>query len=440
MAFVQALSGLYSSSIGLDTISSNIANASTAGYKRSRAEFSDIFESRLKNGVGHGALAPSVEQQFTQGSFKTTTNDLDFSINGNGMFRVVDGLTGTTSNVAYTRNGEFRYALGPTAAGTTSAERYIQNAQGNYLTGWANGVATTNTPAPISLVANMAANATSTSSMRVNLDDRATAIAASKVFSTTDPTSYNWSTSQQVFSGVDGDTTPHNLTLYFARQPDPASTPTQTLNTNNWSVYAYLDGQPASGPQTLNFDAQGKLTAGNALAVSGSVNATVLTVSGQTGAVTSSTTTPTALSIALDLSNSSQFASGYDLGSSIQDGYKDGFLASTSLEPDGTLVGRYSNSQTQTMGRVALATFINPNGLKSIGDNLWQETSYSGTAAIGAAGSGGRGVMNDYSLEESNVDLADELVNMIIMQRNYQANAQTIKTQDEMLRNLAGLR
>ncbi len=437
MAFVQALSGLYSSSIGLDTISSNIANASTAGYKRSRAELSDIFESRLKNGVGHGALAPSVEQQFTQGSFKTTNNDLDFSINGNGMFRVVDGLTGTTSNVAYTRNGEFRYALGPTTTGTASAERYIQNAQGNYLTGWAEGVATTATPEPIRLVASMAANATSTSSMRVNLDDRAALIPATKTFSATDPTSFNWSTSQQVFSGVDGDTTPHNLTLYFARQPS-ATDP--TLKSNNWSVYAFLDGQAAGGPQTLSFDAQGKLTAGNALAVSGSVNATVLTVSGQTGAVTSSTTTPTALSIALDLSNSSQFASGYDLGSSIQDGYKDGFLASTSLEPDGTLVGRYSNSQTQNMGRVALATFINPNGLKSIGDNLWQETSYSGTAAIGAAGSGGRGVMNDYSLEESNVDLADELVNMIIMQRNYQANAQTIKTQDEMLRNLAGLR
>ena len=133
-------------------------------------------------------------------------------------------------------------------------------------------------------------------------------------------------------------------------------------------------------------------------------------------------------------------ASGFDAGKSIQDGYKDGLLAGTTLSTDGTIQGRYSNGQTQNMGKVALATFINPNGLQSIGGNLWRETTNSGAANIGTAAQGGRGVTASNSLEQANTDTAAQLIDMITMQRNYQANAQTIKTQDDMLKTLTGLR
>ena len=155
MSFVQALSGLYGASVGLDVIGNNVANASTVGYKNSRAEFSDIFASYLKTDPGFGVFAPTAAQQFTQGSLQSTNNQLDFSINGNGMFQLSKSAAGS-DRIAYTRNGEFHFSPVPTAAGTASAEKYIVNANGNYLTGWANGVDPTTPPSVLKIVDGMA--------------------------------------------------------------------------------------------------------------------------------------------------------------------------------------------------------------------------------------------------------------------------------------------
>lgn len=435
MSFVQALSGLYGASAGLDVISNNVANASTVGYKNSRAEFSDIFASYLKNDPGLGTYAPTVAQQFTQGSLVSSNNALDFSINGNGMFLLSNTSAGT-DRVAYTRNGEFHFS--PVSASTTStagttatAEKYIVNANGNYLMGWASGADTSSAPGVIKIVDGVSGNLTTSSTFRFNLDDRATAIpATASAFDPTDSTTYNWSSSQEVFSGVNDDVSAHTLKLYFAKSSAAADT---------WNVYSTIDGGAINGPQTVTFAADGSIASGGALISTGAVTANVQTTDATTGAVTqSSTVVP--MSISIDLGATTQFASGFDQAKSEQDGYKNGYLSSTSLGLDGKLQGNYSNGKSQTIAQVALATFINPNGLQSIGDNMWLATAQSGTASVGTAAVNGKGVLASSSQEQSNVDLADELVNMIVMQRNYQANAQAVKTQDEVLKTLSGLR
>lgn len=432
MSFIQALSGLNASSAGLDVIGNNVANASTVGYKNARAEFSDIFSSYLKTEPGGGTFAPVVAQQFTQGTLNSSTNPLDFSISGEGMFQVSKNAAGT-DRIAYTRNGEFHFETLPTTSGTTATttvpgEKYIVNANGYYLSGWAADAASTSAPAPIKVVSTMAPVATTTSALRFNLDDGA-AVPSNPVFAANDPTSFNWTSSQEIFSGVADDVNPHNLKLYFAK----------TATANTWNVYSAIDDGAASGPQVLTFTPGGLLNTGGTFATTGMVTAKVDTTDPTTGALTSTLTAVT-LPLSIDLASSTQFAGAFDQNKSEQDGYKNGYLVDTSLALDGSLMGTYSNQKTQSIAKVALATFINPNGLQSIGENLWLETANSGAANIGAAGSGGRGVLASSSLEQSTVDLTDQLVNMITMQRNYQANAQAIKTQDEVLRTLAGLR
>ena len=124
----------------------------------------------------------------------------------------------------------------------------------------------------------------------------------------------------------------------------------------------------------------------------------------------------------------------------LQDGYTSGKLSGMSVSADGTVQGRYSNGKSRNMGQLVLANFNNPNGLQSLGNNLWAETSDSGSPIPGAPGSGNLGVVQSGAVEESNVDMTKELVNMITAQRSYQANAQTIKTQDQIMQTLVNLR
>lgn len=439
MSFVQSLSGLYGASTALDVIGNNVANSSTVGFKSSRSEFSDVFAGYLASSTSVGlGVQSTAAQQFTQGNLSSSSNMLDFSINGNGMFMVssTNGqTTGTGANaqrVAYTRNGEFHFTPVTDTAGLQTGERYIVNANGNYLMGWADGVATTTTPSVLKVAPEMLPAATTSSTIRVNLDDRATDMSAT-TFDAGDPTTYNWSTSQTVYSGVADDTTPHTLSLYFVK----------TGVADTWTVYTRIDGnvpsEEAAGGRTMVFSPTGQLLSGSPLTSSASVDASAVTVDPVTGASTTTTST-VPLSINIDLTGSTEFATGYDAGKSIQDGYDSGSLVDLHVLDDGTIEGQFSNDKTVSLGKIALATFINPNGLQSIGDNLWVETANSGAANIGAADSGGRGVISSHSREESNTDITDQLVEMITQQRNYQANAQSIKTQDEILKTLSGLR
>jgi flagellar hook protein FlgE len=142
----------------------------------------------------------------------------------------------------------------------------------------------------------------------------------------------------------------------------------------------------------------------------------------------------------MDYSGSTQYGSNFSINSLSQDGFTSGRLASFNTGADGTIVGRYTNGQSKTLGQVVLASFVNPNGLQSLGGNAWSESATSGAPLVGIPNTGLLGVLQSSAQEDSNVDLTAELVNMITAQRIYQANAQTIKTQDQVLQTLVNLR
>ena len=249
-----------------------------------------------------------------------------------------------------------------------------------------------------------------------------TATANSGGFSITDPTSYTSTTSQTIYDSLGN---PHTQSLYFVK----------TAQANKWDVYTSLDGgfppeiDATTGlhsPTTISFDSNGGLLTPKTIS-------TVYTVT--TGAVPS-------LAVTVDLNNSTQFGNSFGVAQLSQDGYKPGSLSGLTVEADGTILGNFSNGQSRTMGQVLLTNFRNPNGLVSVGGNQWQWTPAAGAVDGAGAppGTGTLGVLQSAAVEESNVDLTGELVNMITQQRAYQANAQSIKTQDQILQTLVNLR
>ncbi|OGS97645.1 MAG: hypothetical protein A3K04_02040 [Gallionellales bacterium RBG_16_56_9] len=240
-------------------------------------------------------------------------------------------------------------------------------------------------------------------------------------FNPLDPTTYNNSTSLTVYDSLGAS---HVASLYF-----------QKTAANTWNSYLTVDGAmlPAAGTAltTLTFDTLGQLT--------GPAAVPPLSL----GQVASSSFTPTgaaAQTLTFDFTQSSQYGGNFGVNSLTQDGYTSGRLNGFSTSSDGTILGRYSNGQSRAMGQMLLANFTNPQGMQPVGNNEWVETSNSGGPLVGVPGSASLGLLQSSAVEDSNVDLTAELVNMITAQRVYQANAQTIKTQDQVLQTLVNLR
>ena len=402
MSFQQGLSGLNSSAKALDAIGNNVSNSSTVGFKSSGAQFADVFAASLTGGgagqVGIGTTINSVKQTFTQGNISVTNNPLDVAINGGGFFRMSDN-----GAISYTRNGQF----------LIDKDGYVVNAASYRLTGYAataTGVIVPSTPAEIQVdTSDLTPQATTLATVGLNLDSRQSVPAAA--FSIADPTSYNASTSMTVYDTLGNG---HVLGVYFRK----------TGVANQWSLYTNLDGAAPVGPTTVAFTAAGQLSTAMPLA--------------QSFAVTTGATSPLAFN--LDFSGSTQFGSNFGVNRIVQDGYTSGRLSGVVIGTDGIVQGRYSNGQSRNLAQVVLVNFNNPNGLQPMGGNQWAETSVSGQPIVGAPGSGTLGVLQSAAVEESNVDLTAELVSMITAQRNYQANAQSIKTQDQILQTLVNLR
>lgn len=479
MSFQQGLSGLNTTAKNLEVIGNNIANANTFGAKASRTEFSDMYANAVSgtsNSIGIGVALASVSQQFTQGNITATDNPLDLAINGQGFFQVANVLRSadTASLTAptldgvpqYSRNGQFK----------TDKEGYIVNNQGQVLLGYAaneTGALDTSKTVPLQLpTGGIKASATSTMSMQFNLDSRLPAkiqlpAATPPVpiaIDFNDPTTYNNSTSMTVYDS-NGRGIP--VTYYF-----------QKIDNNTWDVYATANKEtllgtapvaPATTPTplpvaTISFPADGgNPTGGDSTAappVPGYV--TFHTAPTPTGTVTDTeeadakgvftnippvvvaddevTTTNEITGIVLDLSKITQYASAFGVTDLTQNGNRPGDLAGVVVSANGTLMARYSNGVTRAAGQLELANFRNPQGLQPVGGNAWAITFASGPAIPGKAGENGMGALQAGALEESNVDLTAELVNMITAQRAYQANAQTIKTQDQVLQTLVNLR
>ncbi|TXI88746.1 MAG: flagellar hook protein FlgE [Burkholderiaceae bacterium] len=451
MGFQQGLSGLNAASKSLDVIGNNISNANTVGFKMAQAQFADVFANSLSgagtNGVGIGVKVQSVDQLFTQGNISSTNNPLDIAINGAGFFRM-----STNGAITYSRNGQF----------SLDKNGNIVNAQGASLTGYkadTNGVLSTGAAVPLTInTSDIAPKQTDIVNALLNLDSRSlvpgtqTPVASPPVivpvaFSLTDPLSYNNATSVAVFDSLGNS---HVLQTFFVRVDPSATAPVPRVPvapvTAEWDVFAAVDGilingtaaapSPTNSIGKLGFDNMGKLIAATPNFAATDPYAFSIAVPVSTGAVTP-ISTPT---IKFDLTGTTQYGSAFSVNSIKQDGYTSGKLSKFNTAKDGTIVGSYTNGKTSVLGQVALANFTNPNGLQSLGDNQWTETATSGQALVGPPGSGSLGVLTSNATEDSNTDLTGELVNMITAQRVYQANAQTIKTQDQILQTLVNLR
>jgi len=192
------------------------------------------------------------------------------------------------------------------------------------------------------------------------------------------------------------------------------------------------------GNGQIDFDPAGKITGlTSATPISLSIDLTAIGLA-QNPIVSNSATTP--LNFTLDLADATAFANPFSVTRLVQDGYSSGRLANFAIGDDGIITGHYSNGQTKALGQIVLANFDNVNGLTSDGANQWSETFASGAAIINNPGTGSVGNLQSAALEDSNVDLTSMLVEMITTQRIYQANAQTIKTQDQILQTMVNLR
>jgi flagellar hook protein FlgE len=412
MGFQSGLSGLNTSSKNLDVIGNNVANASVVGFKTAQAQFADVFANSLTGAgagqIGIGSKVATVAQQFTQGNISVTSNPLDIAVNGKGFFRMDQ-----SGAVSYTRNGQFRF----------DSQGFVVNSNGLNLTGYgvdANGNILPAAPSAIQIsFADVPPQTTAQFVLGMNFDSRETQ-PATALFSPTDPTSYNFSTSGNTFDSLGN---AHPFSLYFVK----------TATAGQWQMYGTVDGGPpadvdlgagAGNPVTLDFDNTGQLTTGMPL------NASLT--------ITSGAVTP--LAFTFDVTGSTQYGSDFGVNTLSQNGYASGRLAGFNVSDDGILIGRYTNGQSRNLAQIVLADFRNLQGLKPLGDNLWEETADSGLAIVGTPNSGSLGVLQSSAVEDSNVDLTAELVNMITAQRVYQANAQTIKTQDAILQTLVNLR
>lgn len=424
MGFQQGLSGLNAAAKSLEVTGNNVANASTVGFKQAQAQFADMYANSMNRSgnspVGIGVNVANVAQQFTQGNITTTNNPLDIAINGDGFFRMVKSPNDNTP--MYGRNGQFQL----------DKNGYIINPSENgaYLTGLPAGVVGGD-PVPIQInTASIPATQTTTASDKLNLDSRNAVIdPAVTPFNPTDTTTYNNTTGLTVYDSL-GNT--HNIQTYYVKSGVVTGPPPTTT----WDVYASVDGvMTPAGTGTppvytkagsLTFDANGVTTATTAAAQT--FNIVIPAGSG-----TASFTVP------IDYSGTIQSGSAFTELARAQNGKAPGTLTGFNISADGSIVGSYSNGASKNLGTVTLATFANPNGLQPLGNNLYSASPDAGEAIVAKPGTGGLGALQARAVEDSNVDLTSELVRMIVAQRIYQANAQTVKAEDAILQTAVNL-
>lgn len=445
MGFSQALSGLNASSSNLNVIGNNIANSQTVGFKSSNAVFADVFAGAK---IGAGVSVSNVQQNFSAGNVEGTGRALDLAISGEGFFKLNQG-----GQVVYSRNGQL----------TLTPDGYLENAQGARLMS-NEGVLRVPSAA-------MPASATTKLGSVYNLKSSDDVVTG--VFDPADSSTFSYASTASVYDSLGN---VHQMTTYYRKTA-----------INEWEVHATLNGNriyakqvdadgafvtdPATDPTgvagnitpKLTFDANGILqpvapkrgdfaddaaynTALDAynVAANNSFKATfympALTNGAATPPVAGLDSGAEPLAFSLDLTGTTQFGNDYDQSSLTQNGYTAGSLVGITIDQNGTIVGNYSNEQKQTVGALILATFRTPEGLESVGNNVWIETAASGQPLFGTAGIGRFGTVESGALEVSNVDMTKELVNLIVAQRTFQANAQSVKAQSDMLEQAVNLR
>ena len=494
MGFQQALSGLSAADQNMQVIGNNVANSNTAGFKSSTAQFADLYASSLAGGsvggsgtqIGIGTSVSSVSENFTQGNLTTTNNPLDLAINGEGFFRMNSG-----GSISYTRNGQFQ----------EDKNGFIVNSTGQNLTGYSatNGLVNTGTITNLQIpTANFPPKATSSMVVGANLSSSSTAPAVAP-FNATDPNTYNFSTPQTIYDSLGQS---HSSLMYFVKtavpnvwnaytyvdgaSADPVQSATSLASSAITAAESAATNLSPSAPLTAGQITTLTSTVNTAAAAAGATPSTVATAAtgavytpaltaaqsaaigtaiGQLAAIgasmpstltfsTAGALVPPAtnlnksitltngaapLTFTMDYTQMTQYGTTSVPNVLTQNGYTSGQLNGFGFGSDGTLTGRYTNGQSQVLGQVVLANFNNVQGLQPLGNNQFAETGQSGSPLVSVAGTASFGTIQSSAVEASNVDLTAQLVDMITAQRAYQANAQTIKTENQMMQTIVSL-
>ncbi|MDN4052982.1 flagellar hook-basal body complex protein [Massilia sp. YIM B02763] len=392
MSFDIALSGIQAINEQLTTVSNNIANAATYGFKSSRANFSSVYAGTKANGVEIGSITQSIAQN---GSAVTTGRALDAAIDGRGFFVSRDlqgGLTYSRVGIfsadvqgyLIDSNGKRVQGYGPTTAGSAlGAMGDIQ-----VPTGQIPAVATKG----IDYVGNMSSD-WKTPTVAFNKDNTA---------------SYNMVKQSLVYDSLGAQ---HTVSQYFVKN-----------GSNSVQVYYSFDGAATvAGTAPLTFGTDGKLTGGG--------TATVTYTTAQAPGATAG-------SVAFDYTGSTLYAGDATTTTNRSDGYASGAFIGVELSSDGSLVAKYSNDQSQVVGTLAIATFPNEGALTATSDTSWTANANSGDPLYNTPGVGLSGKLTTGTLEGSNVDITSELVGLMTSQRNYQANSKVLTTENQMMQAL----
>jgi flagellar hook protein FlgE len=434
MSFYTSLSGLKAAQSDLGVISNNVANVSTTGFKKSAAEFGDIISAaplQTSTVPGQGTRLRGIAQQFTQGGFANSDRSLDLAISGQGFF--ITRSSASNAQVSFTRNGSF----------SVSSDRFIVDSSGSYLqvlpTDSKGVVTATGLNATHSLqlpLTSGTSSGTSSVSLSATLPTDADIPSARSLYTSThpyafdrfDPNSYNQSTTTTVYDAT-GKAFP--MTNYYTRVTQPVVGD----QSSKWSVRTFIGDTEVSSdaavttpatPLTLIFDSAGTMTAPTAETTYAAVVPT-----GATGPI----------QIHVTYGGTTRQASApFSLTSFVQDGYAAGQLDNVSVGGDGLVTATFSNGNTQALGKIVLASFSNPEGLRQFGDAKWGTTGISGEPQVGEANGDGLGLIQSGALEESNVDITEELVALIQAQRNFSANAKAIETGNQMTDTIVNLR
>lgn len=442
MAFTTALSGLNAASNNLAVTGNNIANANTVGFKKSRSEFADVYASSL-GGVssttpGAGVRVSNVAQQFNQGNLQFTDNNLDLAISGEGFFTLAKSPT-EVNDLFYSRSGEFKLDKDGYMVNNQGAALLVYRPNGTAVSdGFSVGVTQ---PVQINALTGLP-KATDTASIVVNVNSTDTSPLVT--FDPNVSTSYNSQTSSTVYDSLGS---PHILTAYFVKGTSRDSTGIPPDSTD-WHVFHYMS-EPATptvktkvdvtggnpdGSGTLTFDSGGKLL----------VTTPTNTTDQGNFALDSYTIVPAtgAAPIKMDSVNytgSTQVQQKFSVNAMSQNGLPAGRLTGIDIDDEGVIFARFSNGGSQTVGKVALTRFPNNNGLSKLGDTSWGQSANSGEPIRGEAGANNFGGIQSGALEASNVELSAQLVNLIVAQQHYQANAQTITTENQIMQTILNI-
>jgi len=392
-AMYSGISGLYTNGEGMSVIGNNISNVNTIGFKQGRALFSDMLSTTINQGqIGRGEQIQAVQNIFSQGSFESTGSATDLAIQGDAMFVLSDAAGQARF---YSRAGAF----------TFDKNDALVNPDGYQVLGYGivNG-ASNGILGPIDLTnfSSMAPQPTSTVTVTANFDANSTppAPAWDPALATFNPyTASNFSTSVAYY---DANGNANSLTLFF-----------RNTGANAWEVNTF-DGTTytaAGGGSPVTFNANGSLATGTTFAANG---------------------------VTIDLTGTTQYTNSSVVYNQTADGYAAGNLTKVTVDDKGYVNGTYTNGQLMRIAQVALAKFPSVEGLEKIGGSLFSATAASGSALISASNTDNNKVLSN-SLEQSNVDLAEQLVKMIVTQRAYSANSKTITTSDQMMQDTLNL-